>query len=136
MTISGWERFRGRRGAETDAALPEQRAHGAVPDQDARPEELSQIRTQGEDLSPIGHTFAEERGCVYSFTSSAGVSSAGVGTCHGACASPVAAASQGRPSAALDERHGPLLGPVTGQLQHDSPGFQSGDVYLVGAVRL
>src|SRR5215203_1561751 len=72
-----------------DAALSEQRAHGAVPDQDARPEQLSQIRTQGKDLAPFwSHIRAEERGCVYSFTSSAGVSSAGVGTCHGACASP------------------------------------------------
>src|SRR5215216_7764809 len=42
-----------------------------------------------------------------------------------------------RPSAALDERHGPLfLGPVTGQLQHNSPGISIRRVYLAGAVRL
>jgi hypothetical protein len=32
--------------------------------------------------------------------------------------------------------HGPLLGPVTGQLQHDSPGISIRRVYLAGAVRL
>src|SRR5215204_4612764 len=94
-----------------DAALPEQRAHGAVPDQDPRPEQLSQVAAQGKDLSPFwSHIRAEERGCVYSFTSSAGVSSAGVGTCHGACASPVAAVSQG-PSLRRSRRASwPVLG--------------------------
>ena len=32
--------------------------------------------------------------------------------------------------------HRPLLGPVTGQLQHDSPGIAIRRVYLDGAVRL
>src|SRR5215218_8087941 len=41
-----------------------------------------------------------------------------------------------RPSAALDERHGPHQGPVTGQLQHDSPEISIRRVYMAGAVRL
>jgi hypothetical protein len=120
-----------------DAALSEQRAHGAVPDQDPRPEQLSQLAPQGKDLSPFwSHIRAEERGCVYSFTSSAGVSSAGVGTCHELASRRLPRLLRARPSTALDERHGPLLGPVTGQLQHDSLGISIRCVYLAGAVRL
>src|SRR5215217_2242998 len=37
-----------------------------------------------------------------------------------------------RPSAALDERLGPPLGPVTGQLQHDNLGISIRRVYLGG----
>ena len=99
--------------AEADAAFAEQRANGAVPDQDPRREQLSQVRTQGKTSLRFRYPFARRReAAIYSFTSSAGVCSAGVGTCHEAFTPRrLPRLLRARPSAALDERHGPPSGP-------------------------
>src|SRR5215208_456018 len=116
-----------------DAALSEQRAHGAVPDQDPRPEQLSQVAAQGKDLSPFGHTFARRR-------EAASTLSPHLPECPPRELAPVTGLAprrlprllRARPSAALDERLGPPLGPVTGQLQHDNLGISIRRVYLGG----
>jgi hypothetical protein len=59
---------------------------------------------------------AEQRGCVYRLTSSSGVCSAGVGTCHEKSLSRrLPRLLRARPSTALDERRGfrPATGPIT-----------------------
>src|SRR5215212_8094845 len=101
------------------------------------PEQLSQVAAQGKDLSPFGHTFARRR-------EAASTLSPHLPECPPRELAPVTGLAprrlprllKARPSAALDERHGPLLGPVTEQLQHDSPGISIRRVYLAGAVRL
>src|SRR5918998_1495746 len=82
--------------AEADAALREERAQRAVPDQDAGARPLPEIETQKK--TSLLYVCASSRGREASrcgSDSSLGVSSAGVGTWHEALASPVAAASQG-----------------------------------------
>jgi hypothetical protein len=69
---------------ETDAALAEERAHRAVPDEYPIFEQFSEVQAQ--KIAPLRSIASRSRGgerlrrCR--FDPSLGVSSAGVGTCH------------------------------------------------------
>jgi hypothetical protein len=79
-----------------DAAFAEQRAHGTVPDQDSRLEKLSQVRTQGKDLSPYSsHIRGGERLRLIFHLICRSLLRGSWHPPRGSIASPVAAASQG-----------------------------------------
>jgi hypothetical protein len=84
----------------------------------------------------FGHTFAEERGSSTLSPHLPECPPRELAPATGLVPRRLPRLLRARPSAALDERHGPLLGPVTGQLQHNNPGISIRRVYLAGAVRL
>ena len=123
VTISGWERFaRGRRGGRSRRHVLPAACRRRRPRSGPSRRAILPSSGSNQNLSRFVTHRAEGRGCVCRLTSSSGICSAGVGTCHERLLSRrLPRLPRARPSTALDERRG--FRSTTLPLQHGETGI-------------